>query len=602
MKKSLSLIIAVAMIVVAFSAFAGATEAGALANKNLDSFSGNVFSGWVGFKNSDIDAFGYKFEGGELVTDPAWTKTVAADDPVVAAAAGDYAYRFVVPVSTEGLEAGTHSVELYAVLQDGTQHLLFTENVVIEVNNNVVIEFDSTMGSSYMASFTDAGYHFPIFNLGYGNTIYIGSHDLSKYSAVIIEYGCDGGPGTQANFEKASSLAIGLKSTDSSFGQVNDDNFDNAIAYTQMVFSSTGWAAGARDAVVDLTDVDYNGDVWVAVHNPEGTTIAISSVQLVPVEEEDTGDDEEEAEPGVIKHVSRDEVMPGIVCGQDETKTYWPTFPAGTTEITFWGWASADNSDIAGFSYELNYGEKITDPSFYVEAAQDVIEAGPGEFDARFKVVVPIEMCGMQSVVVYADFADGTSAVIWECNPTIEHDAEYIPAVDPCHDWGCGEHWYCAGCDCYFSDEECTMNTNPRMLMIAPTMELEHIEAVESCHDWGCAEYWYCPGCECYFSDAEGLYNTNPRMLMTAPSMELEHFEEVPATATENGMKEHWYCAGCDCYFADADGFQNVARLSLVIPATGEEENPETSGVAVVAIAALASVSLAGAVVCKKRK
>ena len=84
-----------------------------------------------------------------------------------------------------------------------------------------------------------------------------------------------GGPGTEANFAAASSLAIGLKSQNTSYGQATDDNFDGDIAHTDMVFSSNGWAGGARDAVVDLTNVDYNGNVWVAVHNPAGTGTTI---------------------------------------------------------------------------------------------------------------------------------------------------------------------------------------------------------------------------------------------------------------------------------------------------------------------------------------
>jgi hypothetical protein len=62
---------------------------------------------------------------------------------------------------------------------------------------------------------------------------------------------------------------------------VTTDNFDGDIAHTDMVFSSHGWAGGARDAVVDLTNVDYNGNVWVAVHNPAGTEIAISAIEFI---------------------------------------------------------------------------------------------------------------------------------------------------------------------------------------------------------------------------------------------------------------------------------------------------------------------------------
>ena len=146
---------------------------------------------------------------------------------------------------------------------------------------NLVIDMSTLGGAGYRADFVPAGYNAPLQLLGYGVAIDLGEIDLSKYSAVKITYGCDGGAGTEANFAAASSLAIGLKSTNTSYGQETTDNFDGDIAHTDMVFSSNGWASGAREAVVDLTAVDYNGNVWVAVHNPTSTEIAISAIEFI---------------------------------------------------------------------------------------------------------------------------------------------------------------------------------------------------------------------------------------------------------------------------------------------------------------------------------
>ena len=135
-----------------------------------------------------------------------------------------------------------------------------------------------------MAEYPAAGYTSPIQILGYYVTINLGQVDLSKYSAVKITYGCDGSPNTEAEFAASSSLAIGLKSEDSSYGQETTDNFSGDIAHTQMVFSSISWAGGAREAVVDLSNIDYNGNVWIAVHNPGGTQIAISAIEFIGAE------------------------------------------------------------------------------------------------------------------------------------------------------------------------------------------------------------------------------------------------------------------------------------------------------------------------------
>ena len=121
----------------------------------------------------------------------------------------------------------------------------------------------------------------PHFKMNNGVTIHLGQMDLSKYTAVRITYCCDGSVFTQAEFEASSSLAIGLKRVDSSYGQGTEDDFSGDIAHTDMVFSSTGYHKGARDAVVDLSDVTYNGNVWVALHNPANTMIVITGIEFI---------------------------------------------------------------------------------------------------------------------------------------------------------------------------------------------------------------------------------------------------------------------------------------------------------------------------------
>ena len=116
--------------------------------------------------------------------------------------------------------------------------------------------------------------------LGYSNVIALGAMDLSQFVEVRISYSCDGSQATADRFAAASSLAIGLKNQATSYGQAGDDNFDGNLACTDMVFSDGGWT-GIRTAVVDLSEVFYNGDVWAAIHNPEGTEVLIHSIVFV---------------------------------------------------------------------------------------------------------------------------------------------------------------------------------------------------------------------------------------------------------------------------------------------------------------------------------
>ncbi|MBO5758171.1 MAG: TIR domain-containing protein [Clostridia bacterium] len=151
----------------------------------------------------------------------------------------------------------------------------YTDRFVVDMN---VAENQEV----YMPHFAAAGIFNPVCLLGYGNTVYLGNLDLSNYSKVLIYYSCDGSQITADAFAAASSLDIGLKSENSSFGEETFNNYDGALAYTQMVFSSNAWAGeGVRVAEIDLSDITYAGDVWAAVHNPQSTQICIHGVEFM---------------------------------------------------------------------------------------------------------------------------------------------------------------------------------------------------------------------------------------------------------------------------------------------------------------------------------
>ena len=131
------------------------------------------------------------------------------------------------------------------------------------------------------------------------------------------------------------------------------------------------------------------------------------------------------------------------------------------------------------------------------------------------------------------------------------------------------EYWYCEECDAVFADAAGVQLTNRLNLTIAAE-PLTYVAAVEpACHLNGCAEYWYCEECDAVFADAAGVQLTNRRNLTIVSTVTLEHHEAVAVTCTEDGMQEYWYCAECDCYYTDAEGKLNIARLSLIVPATG---------------------------------
>ena len=82
-------------------------------------------------------------------------------------------------------------------------------------------------------------------------------------------------------------------------------------------------------------------------------------------------------------------------------------------------------------------------------------------------------------------------------------------AIAPCHANGYLEYWYCPKCDNYFADAAATQQTNIKNLTVEGDLsKLAYTAKVEAtATENGMNEYWYCAGCDCFFTDAEGKYN-----------------------------------------------------------------------------------------------
>ena len=186
--------------------------------------------------------------------------------------------------------------------------------------------------SAYQSDFVAAGYYSPIFMLGYNDYIDLGYMDLSRYSMVYIEYGCDGGSGTADRFAALNgNVPIGLKSTPDTYGQEGHYNMDGDLAHDQMFFNPSGWASGARWVSIDLTDVDYAGNVYVALHNPQGTGIAISAIEFmlaVTDDETTTEPDDTTVEPDVTTS------EPAVSATEPETTVSEPEVTTTEPEVT----------------------------------------------------------------------------------------------------------------------------------------------------------------------------------------------------------------------------------------------------------------------------
>lgn len=130
-------------------------------------------------------------------------------------------------------------------------------------------------------------------------------------------------------------------------------------------------------------------------------------------------------------HVSYDEIRNGddtghVVCGDNVDNTFAVLFESGATGCIFWGWTSA-SAEITGFSYTINGGEAVTNPDFTVEAEPAVVNAGPGDYDSRMKIAVPLTE-GTQLVRCFANYASGAE-MIWMAEITVGEATTYTDAA-----------------------------------------------------------------------------------------------------------------------------------------------------------------------------
>ena len=184
----------------------------------------------------------------------------------------------------------------------------------------------------------------------------------------------------------------------------------------------------------------------------------------------------------------------------------------------------------------------------------------------------------------------------------VAHKIEHVEAKDPTEtEEGNIEYWYCTECGYAWLDELCTKNTNLKAVILPATGHIHNLEytaaKAATCFEEGNLEYWYCAGCNCFFTDAEGKYNIAYLSLMTPVAHKIEHVAAVAPTATENGNIEYWFCTECGYAWLDEFCTKNTNLKAVILPATGEIiDNPPTGDTTVfvmVALVAVATISLA---------
>ena len=108
-------------------------------------------------------------------------------------------------------------------------------------------------------------------------SIYLGEIDLSIYEKVVLMWGCDNSPVTVGHYENSANNRIMLVSA-----EVSGTAPAEGTVIAGGTYELHGWAVQAFE--IDLTEVDYNGPVYVCIDTLPGTFALFSSVEFIGAE------------------------------------------------------------------------------------------------------------------------------------------------------------------------------------------------------------------------------------------------------------------------------------------------------------------------------
>jgi hypothetical protein len=147
------------------------------------------------------------------------------------------------------------------------------ENLVIPQDQWVITGHNTNLNDSTNGMVAAGGVESAA--LLHQGSIALGEIDLSKYSKVVVMWGCDNSGVTQGHYDANANNRIMLLNAEMSM--VMSPAEETIIA--GGTYELKGWAVTAFE--IDLTDVDYNGPVWLAIDALPGTFALFSSVEFI---------------------------------------------------------------------------------------------------------------------------------------------------------------------------------------------------------------------------------------------------------------------------------------------------------------------------------
>lgn len=189
-------------------------------------------------------------------------------------------------IDTSSLTIGEHRIIVRAKTNDGGVRDIAEimvnksnkEASIDEVARTNTIDMSRYKGQTDVAiNWQQAGINDYHFRGNYGRVIDLGRIDLSMYKKAEIIYSTD------ANFDADTcgiQSVIGLKSANLDFGYYGKPlDFTKSIVYTNMVDAKGGWTTYST-ATLDLTNVNYNGPVYLNGYNQQNQMYVVHRVIL----------------------------------------------------------------------------------------------------------------------------------------------------------------------------------------------------------------------------------------------------------------------------------------------------------------------------------
>ncbi len=243
--------------------------------------------GWVAFGSETLGQLGYQIDEQQPVFDDAFY--FEAEEALVqlkeSVGAGSVT-RMDVRIPVKEL-SGSRTLRVIARAEDGYEEVLIkiVMNKAIDPNAPFTVPFEAWTVSGHSPQIVDQSQPnlYPIIQAGgieqgallHQGSVGIGEYDLSQYSKIIVYYGIDASQVTVDNYNANANNRIMITNTDTHMISSPEESAIVASA----VYTLAGWQVMPIE--IDLSDVDYNGPVFISYDTLPGTFMIIGSIVLV---------------------------------------------------------------------------------------------------------------------------------------------------------------------------------------------------------------------------------------------------------------------------------------------------------------------------------